>query len=478
MARLTFIGQAARKLRPGDLYLLNGYCEIVEDKQGKTPVQLLGTPGLVRFVTIAAAGGMRVLYTASNGRLFGIQGNQFFELFANGAGVVRGSITSSANPISMADNGRHLFLADHYEGWVLDMATNSFTRVTDPDFPGASKVDFLDGYFVFVHPNSQQFGWTDLLSTDLDALNFSSAEGSPDQLVTQLVMHREYWAIGKTSTEIFVPSGDPDAPFARVQGTFLHQGTTAINSVARLGETACWLSNTDQGAPIVVQVSGYNPQRVSTHPIETIIQGYSTVEDAVAWGELWQGHWQYTITFPTANATWRLDMVTGLWAQLGSLNPVTGAVDRYPASCFTFAFNRHLYGSHSTGALYEARSDAYTFDGSPLRREAILPPVYSPENGNRVIHKSLQIDLRTGVGSDEGSIPQNNPHLMVSWSNDSGESWSAERLVPIGRVGEHRARAKLYQLGMARDRRYKIALTDAVRFEVDNILIDIAPGVT
>jgi hypothetical protein len=478
MPRLQFVGQAARKLRPGDLHLLNAYTEVIESKSGKTPIQLLGTPGLTRFISLAAAGGMRVLYTASNGRVFGIQGNVFFELLGNGTGVVRGVIASSFNPISMADNGISLMLVDHYEGWVFTFSTNVFLKITDPDFPGASKVDFLDGYFVFVHPGSQQFGWTNLLSTDLDALNFSSAEGSPDQLVTQLVMHREYWAIGKTSTEIFVPSGDPDAPFARVQGTFLHQGTTAINSVARLGETACWLSNTDQGQPIVVQVSGYNPQRVSTHPMETILQGYSTVDDAQAWGELWQGHWWYTLTFPTANATWRLDMSTGLWAQLGSLNPVTGAVDRYPASCFTFGFNRHIYGSHSTGAVYEARSDAYTFDGAVRRIEAILPPVYSPEDGNRVIHKSLQIDLRTGVGADGGSIPHSNPQLMLSWSNDGGESWSAERLMQVGRIGESRVRAKAYQLGMARDRRYKIAMTDGVRFELDNILIDIAPGVT
>ena len=171
-------------------------------------------------------------------------------------------------------------------------------------------------------------------------------------------------------------------------------------------------------------------------------------------------------------------MATGLWSQIGHYNPATGTIDRYKVSCFTFGFNRHLYGSHDTGAVYEARSDVYTFDGSPMRREAILPPVYSPEDGNRVIHKSLQIDMQTGVGADGGTFPQANPHLMVSWSNDGGFSWSAERLVPLGKIGEHRLRAKLYQLGMARDRRYKIALTDAVPFIVDNILIDIAPGVT
>jgi len=67
---------------------------------------------------------------------------------------------------------------------------------------------------------------------------------------------------------------------------------------------------------------------------------------------------------------------------------------------------------------------------------------------------------------------------MLSWSNDGGESWSAERLMQMGRIGESRVRAKAYQLGAARDRRYKIAMTDGVRFELDNVLIDIGTGVT
>jgi len=65
------------------------------------------------------------------------------------------------------------------------------------------------------------------------------------------------------------------------------------------------------------------------------------------------------------------------------------------------------------------------------------------------------------------STIQNNqgydPQLMLSWSDDHGRNWSSERSVSMGKTGEYRKRLKFWRLGQARDRVYRITISDPVK---------------
>ena len=63
------------------------------------------------------------------------------------------------------------------DGFIYDENANTFSKISDPDFPGAVTVGYLDGYFVFNEPNSQRVWITTLLDgMQIDPLDFASAE--------------------------------------------------------------------------------------------------------------------------------------------------------------------------------------------------------------------------------------------------------------------------------------------------------------
>jgi hypothetical protein len=85
---------------------------------------------------------------------------------------------AGTGPVSMADNGTQLFIAANGPSYIYNNTTNAFGQITDPDFPGAVTVCYLDGYFVFNEPNSQKMWVTTLLDgTSIDPLEFASTEG-------------------------------------------------------------------------------------------------------------------------------------------------------------------------------------------------------------------------------------------------------------------------------------------------------------
>ncbi|WP_162818214.1 hypothetical protein [Aquirhabdus parva] len=56
--------------------------------------------------------------------------------------------------------------------------------------------------------------------------------------------------------------------------------------------------------------------------------------------------------------------------------------------------------------------------------------------------------------------------LMVSWSDDYGHTWSNNRLLPLGNVGEYRKRVETRRMGAARDRVFRVRCTDPVNIVI------------
>jgi hypothetical protein len=471
--RINWIGQHSgrqvRSTKAEDLRLLNCYSEIVESRQAKTAVKVWGTPGLKLFVTLPGSGPARGLFTTATGRCFAAQGGALWELDAGGTASLRGTLLTSAGLVEMADNGLSLVLVDGPNGYTLALGTNTFAPWSDPDFPGARFIGFLDGRLVFPEPGTQHYWWTDVLTTDIDPLSFASAEGSPDVIVSQLMVHRELWLFGATTTEVHSPTGDPDTPFARNNAVFIEVGCAAEQSPAVVGETVCWLGANRQGEGMVFQAAGYTPQRISTHPLEEALAGMSSLSDAVGWGQHEQGHVYYWLSFPTGNQTWVFDATTGLWHARGYLNPQTGEVGRHRATAYTYAFHRHLVCDYANGRVYELDYQTYSDAGDALLREIIPPPLVDTENGQRVVQSRIELDMETGVGLDQGLIPGTDPQIRLQLSNDGGATWSSELPRSLGPIGKTRHKVEWHRLGSGFDRRLLLRMSDPVKFVVLNL---------
>lgn len=428
--------------------------------KGREVASLVATPGLKTLLTLPTAP-IRGVFTASSGTLYAVGGNKLYRVSASWEATELGTLNSSAGPVSLADNGIHVVVVDGPCGYVWTIATEVYAQITDPDFLGADQVTFQDGYFIFNKPNSQQFYISDLNAVTFDALDISSAEGSPDNLVGLISDHQSLYLFGEQSTEVFYNSGNVDFPFARTQGALIEVGCSAAFSIAKMQGAIYWLGKDDGGRGIVYRAQGYQPSRVSTHAIEKVISGLGDVSAARAWTYQHQGHAFYCLNIPGASTTLVFDSSTNLWHERSHLS--LGDHQRHLAECYAFAYETNVVGDYSSGKLYKLDSNSATDDGENVLRERAAP--HLARDLQRFFHSYFQLDMETGVGID-GSGQGSNPKAVLQWSDDGGHSWSGEHWADIGKMGASSTRVIWRRLGQARDRVYRVRISDPVKVTI------------
>ena len=440
---------------------VNLYPELDEIGTGKNQevAALVSTPGLLKLATLGT-GPVRGLYRASSGNVLAVSGTGLYEITVPTAPVLLATGTTGSGAVSMADNGVHLVMVDGTKGYALNLATGVVVEITDPEFPpGANVVQFLDQYLIVNEPGTSRF-WFSALSdaTSWDGLDFASAEGSPDKLITLRVNNRELILVGDDSLEIFFNSGDPDTPFQRIQGAFIEQGIAAKETLREIDNSPFWLGRDEHGNGIVWRLVGYQGKRVSTHAVEQAIAGYGDLTAATAYTFQWKGHSFYALNFPGANTTWVFDIATGLWHEQ-TYTKTTGGEIRHRAENHCFDGTRHLVGDFENGNLYQLSDEVYTDDVAPITRRRRAP--HRANDGKRIFNYSFQLDMETGVGLVSGN--GSDPKLMYRFSDDGGHTWSQEKWVSAGKIGEYRRRAIWRRLGSTRDRVDEVVCTDPVK---------------
>ena len=486
----------ARSVNAADNRMVNLFPEIVPEG-GKEPAFLQRAPGLT-LLTTAGTGPVRGMWQfGANGYV--VSGNTLFQIDASWNAIPKGTVNGTG-PVSMADNGTQLFIAANPQGYIYNASTNVFQQITDPDFPGAVTVGYIDGYFVFNEPNSQKLWVTSLLDgTAIDPLEFASAEGNPDNVAAVFVDHREVWVFGTNSTEIWYDAGLLDFPLTRIQGAFNELGCAAPYSIAKMDNQVYWLGKDARGQGIVYKAAGYIGQRVSTHAIEWQMQEYADLTDAVGYTYQQDGHSFYVLNFPSANTTWVYDVATGAWHERASLN--NGQFNRHRGNSQMFFNNETVIGDYQNGKIYKFDLEVYADDGSAqkwLRSWRALPT--GANNLARTIQHAMQLDCETGVGlnglvvsetiylqtedgdflvtedgdyiiSDDLALATQgaNPQAMLRWSDDGGHTWSNEHWKSMGKIGQFGYRTIWRRLGATmkiRDRVYEVSGTDPVRIYI------------
>lgn len=473
MAQFPFVGPSysARVKSLDAQQCINLYPEL-GGPTSKTVAALIGTPGLALWTTLAGGGIRGVLRFSANLSVV-VCGSNVYTVTDAGVSSLKGTVTYSTNPVSMASNGQVVMIVTGPTGYALNPTTGSLTQITDVAFQGADRVDFLDGYFVFNQPGTGKFQITGLYNTVVDPLDFATAEGSPDLLISLIVDHRELWLFGENSTEVFFNSGNSDFPFDRIQGAFIEQGCAAKNSVAKADNSVFWLTADDRGRGMVMRAVGYQPQRVSDHALEYAIGQYTRIDDAVAYTYQQEGHTFYVLSFPSANATWVLDASTGMWHQRAWRNPVDGSLHRHRSNCQMAFVNDNIVGDWETGNLYRLDLDTFTDNGDLIPRIRSCPHLADPDY-KYMVFDALQLDMQVGVGLSAGQ--GSNPQAMLQWSTDGGYSWSNELWASMGKLGERHTRVKWRRLGRSRDRVFKVTITDPVRVAIVGASVTVRLG--
>jgi hypothetical protein len=430
--------------------------------------RLVSTPGLTLLQTIGA-GPIRGLYYTSTGVLFAVSGSNVYLLNSAFQATLIGTLLTSSGQVGMADNGIQLVIVDGPNGYYTTLATpSSVTQIVNSSWLGSQTVTFIDGYFVFVVPNSNEFYLSDLNAVTFNNPALTAKNGLPDNIVVAINLNRNVWLLGSQTSEIWYDAGNALNPLQYIQGTLMQYGCCAVYSTAVVGNTLFWLGQDRNGAGIVYMANGYAPQRVSNHAVEQAIQGYSSFTDAVAWSYQENGHQFYVLNFPTGNATWVFDIATNMWHERAYLS--SGSYTRILSGTYAFAYGLHLTGDYTNGNIYLQSSIVYSDNGNAIKRTRISPHI--SDNMVRISFKSFQLDMEPGQGLD-GSSQGSNPLAMLSWSDDGGNSYSDEMTASLGKDGVTQARCLFRRLGYSRNRVFKVSISDPVPVKINGATLEL-----
>jgi len=433
----------------------------VLDQMGKEVAAMYGTPGISLFST-AGKNPVRELFQATNGRGFAVAGADLYEILADGTATSLGNLDQSSGIVSMAENGFQLCICDGVNLYIFTYSTNTFQKVTDVDLPSAGTVTFIDGYFV-VNKNDTGSFYISALYDGLtwDALDFATAESSPDNLNRVYNAIGQLWLLGTETSEVWTNTGNSAFPFQRIAGAKMEIGCLAPHSAVEIDNSIFWLGTDKFGRGIVYQARGFTPRRISNDPIERIIQDSSNLDQVRAYAYQEDGHLFYVLTGGGLPTTLVYDVTTQIWHERAYLNEF-GTYDQQLGCCYMYIFGKHLVGDRRNGNIYEMSRDFYSDNGEAIKRLRVY--THLGDERRRIRYNRLEIGFETGVGlqSGQGSDPQ----VSMRLSKDGARTWSDYYTTSIGRVGNYRAKAVFRRLGIAEQMTFSVEISDPVKVAI------------
>lgn len=384
----------------------------------------------------------------------------------------------------ITDGSWQNYYYDHDDVYINE-TFSSFGMLGFPPVVYATQVEYIDGYAVYIVPTDNKFYVSDWQDLTVNALSYATSEGNPDRINALQVMDRLLYIFNEKSIEVFSNTGNADFPFERVSGGYISVGNLAEYSPARLSGTLFWLGRDENGQGSVYAMSGLTPQRISTHAMEQAISKYANPEKAVGYCYQREGHGFYVLNFE--EASWCYDLATGLWHERAGTNE-DGDLTRHRTNGVKFRGvdlstvtseynNKYICGDFESNKIYLLEQGHFLEDEMPLTRMRVAPHVSS--GGKIIFYNELNVDMETGVGLD-GDILGSDPQVMMSFSNDGGHTWLSESWASagkkIGGIGQFKTRVKWNRLGKARDRVFKIKVTDPVDITIIGADLDFEMG--
>lgn len=404
----------------------------------KTPAAVVAAFGVKPFLQVGT-GVTRGLIQVNN-VIYAVIGQSLYRIVAGVPSPPLGTIPGN-NRVFIHSDGSHVVVAADGPTFIWNGST--FTRITDPNFPGFWWMTYLDGYFVGGAGDGKFYiNHTAFDPTVWNALDFASTESFPDDIVSGITDHREIFFGGRQKHEVWYNSGDADFPLSRTASGYMEVGLASRFGSTKADNSVFFAASDGT----LRRVNGYSPVRISTVAIEQAITKFAS-QECVALNWIENGHTM--VAFSYAEATFAYDVSTQLWHQrrsYGRDNWTVGFLIRLP--------NMTIVGDANSNRLGILDAETFTEWGQPLIATAVSPT--TPD----VPHASLELEFETGVGTLDADPP-----VMVQFSEDGGRTWSNEIWRALGQAGDFKRKVIYNRLGTPRlgNRVYRYSISHACR---------------
>ena len=439
--------------------LLNLMAEKAPD-DARVAAALVPTPGLVPYIPVGT-GPILAMNDDVPGAIYVVSGTRAYRVRFNSDGS---PAHDDLGDVGIADAGTlpwnsFVTIAAGPTAVVICSAPRSYTcghlpgdtlnQITDPAYPGASSVCYVDGYFAFsaLGDTAQWFIARLLDPSSFDALDFAFSDALPN-VIRRVISHRgQIWTVGESGFEIWYDAGSSGLettpgtsffPFRRASGGVIWTGTGSPMSVCRADGSVWWVGLDG----IVYRSKGYTPLRVSTHAVEAVIE-QTTQVGLWALTHAFRGHMFYSLTTDN-NRTLVYDIATQEWHDRST--SIDGSAAWGTTVGASDNNSLHLFGDRVTGWLYTLAEGADDINLIVIR-QATFPPLWAATR--RAFCARLEVEMEVGGVNAFGTV-------LLEWSDDGGRSWGPSRTMSVGAPSELRKRVFTTRLGSFRQRVFRL----------------------
>ena len=424
-------------------------------RAGLTPLSSPPSPGQGRLLQVDSLGNLRAVVDTS---VYHIDSDWVWHL--------DGLLTTVNNtPVSFSDNGVTGFFVDgDLTGSQIVLATNALSNISDPNFLGATRTDFIDGFVIFNQPNTPNWYCTTLFSNVFNSLFFGTKTTWPDNIQSIIASERQAWIMGKYKSELWTNAGTVPFPFQLLSGAIIDYGVAGSFCIARADVDVFWLAQSIEGSRLAMQGVYGQVQRISTHAIEDEWLTYPTVADCVVSVMQMRGHLFVFYDFPTADRTWVFDRTTQEWHEEGWFD-TNGVQHRCKDLFKTFAYGVNVSLDWATGQLYQRDETNYSDNGLSITYRRGMPHLIDNENFSRITVWRIIADMECGNGTGVvtqnpfsvgfspgfGPIVHQGPAVLLRVSRDRGFSFTTHSIQTLGLPGGYATKPTFNRCGMAFD---------------------------
>lgn len=437
-----------------------------ERAQGPVQVTHYSRPGLTLLTEPPASGRGRMLAVSSLGQLFAVVNQSVYYIDSNWIWHLLGALfTANSNPVSYTDNGITGFLVDNdASGAQIDLASMGFSQITDPNFLGATRGDFLDSFCIFNEPNTPNWYCTESNSNVFNALFFGTKTAWPDNIQTLIASERQAWIMGKYKSEVWTNAGTVPFPFQLLSGQIVEYGIVGPYALGRADIEIYFLSESPEGTRTAAKGVGLQAQRISTHAIEEEWLTYVKVDDCIVTVYQIRGHTFVHFDFPTADRTWVYDRSTEEWHEEGWYDS-NGVQHRTKDLFKAYAYGVVVSLDWSIGNLYQRDETNYSDNGLPISYKRGMPHMLDNNNFSRITVWRIIADMECGSGTGVvttdpfsvgfslgfGPIVHQGPQVLLRLSRNRGFSYQTHSIQTLGLPGSYNTKPTFNRCGMAYD---------------------------
>ena len=451
--QLFGLGLQSRSRAVTAKYRQNFYTE--NRPQGeKSQVVAYGTPGTLLFADLGGSSSRGGIVVERVDLAYVVNLGTFYEVNNAGVATARGTIGTTSGRVSLAHNGSIVMVVDGDTVYTYDttapatpIAETSTNAISNPN-----TCTWMDGYFVI---NNTTQGQISTNGSTWDATEVFTPESNPDNFIHVIADHGQLLCFSDLSIEPWNNTGATDFPFAPIVSAAAEWGLAARWSLVKFNDSVAFLAKNRMGQVVVSVMQGNVPVKISTPDIDEIINDYTTVSDASAFSYLLGGHAFYQINFPSADASWLYDALTGQWQAVKSYG-----MGRHRGDWALNYLNKTIVAASDSGRHFILDPDVYTDNGDMIEGELISENIASQDSARFNVDR-LRIEMETGVGLATGQ--GSDPTLMLFVSRNGGATYGNQIDLSIGQIGDYKKRVEARRLGYADEWNFKLRITDPVK---------------